>query len=196
MNHNKITITGDLGSGKSTVARELCKRLGYEYLSTGNIQREMAARLGLDTLEMNYRAKTDKEIDRLIDERLMQINDENKSYVLDSRLAWHFVKNSFKVYLTVQPEIAAQRVMEDTKRRNEPLSDNVNAKSQNLLERRRAEDDRFKKTYGIDCGNLNNYDMIVDTSELTVDEVVTIIIDIFGKWRSGRSYEKFANKKK
>lgn len=192
---SKITITGDLGSGKSSVAKELCKRLGYEYFSTGSIQRELAAQRGMDTLQMNYQAEKDKEIDRLIDERLMKINNENKSYVLDSRLAWHFVKNSFKIYLTVKPEIAAQRVMGDTKRRNEPQSDSITAKASNLLERRKAEDDRFKKTYGIDCADLDNYDVVVDTSGLTVNEVATVIIDIFGKWRNGKSYEKFSSKK-
>lgn len=191
MNHFKITITGDLGSGKSSVAKELCRRLGYEYFSTGNIQRELAAQRGMDTLQMNYQAEKDKEIDRLIDERLLQINNEKKSYVLDSRLAWHFVKNSFKVYLTANPEVAAQRVMSDMKRRNEPQSDDITSKSQNLLERRKAEDTRFKKTYGIDCADLSNYDAVIDTSSRTVEAVASIIIDLFVRWQRGERFDKF-----
>src|ERR1051325_4407656 len=122
MHANKISITGDLGSGKSSVAKELCKFLGYEYFSTGNIQRELARTKGMDTLEMNYYAEKNKGIDKLIDNNLIQINKENKSYVLDSRLAWHFVKDSFKIYLTVLPEIAAKRVLADTLRKNEPAA--------------------------------------------------------------------------
>ena len=37
-----ITISGMLGSGKSTVAKLLAQKLGYEYYSTGNAQREIA----------------------------------------------------------------------------------------------------------------------------------------------------------
>lgn len=191
MNYYKITITGDLGSGKSSVARELCHRLGYEYFSTGNIQRELAAQRGMNTLQMNYQAEKDKEIDRLIDERLMQINVEKKSYVLDSRLAWYFVKNSFKVYLTAQPDIAAQRVMNDQNRRNEPQSGDIASKSLNLLERRKAEDTRFKKTYGIDCANLSNYDAVIETSFSTVEKVADILMDLFLKWQKGETFEKF-----
>lgn len=189
MKHNKITITGDLGSGKSTVAKELCKRLGYEYLSTGNIQREMAAQRGIDTLEMNYQAEKDKEIDRLIDDRLRQINHEHKSYVLDSRLAWHFVKNSFKVFLTAAPEVAAQRVMNDQQRRNEPQADDVATKSQKLLERRKAEDTRFKKLYGIDCADPANYDAVIDTSHNTVEEIANLILELYARWQSGKNLE-------
>jgi len=180
---NIITITGDLGSGKSSVARELCRLLGYEYFSTGNIQRELAQQAGVDTLEMNYFAEKNKEIDRLIDDRLRQINNENKSYVLDSRLAWHFVKDTFKVYLTVQPEIAAQRVSGDRQRKNEPVIADLKAKALNLIERRKAEDRRFKATYGIDCSDLNNYDVVMDTSHSSVKEVANAILERYRKWQ-------------
>ena len=63
----KITLTGDLGSGKSVVSRILCERTGFEYISTGRVQRQLAQELGIDTLEMNRRADTDPTIDERID---------------------------------------------------------------------------------------------------------------------------------
>jgi len=191
MPNNKITITGDLGSGKSSVAKELCKMLGYEYFSTGSIQRELAQKRGMNTLELNYHAEKNKEIDRLIDERLVAINQEKKPYVLDSRLAWHFVKNSFKVYLTVEPGIAAKRVLKDKKRINEPDAKDEAGKALNLLERKSAEDKRFKKNYGVDCADLNNYDVVIDTSRSTAAEVSELIIELFSKWNSGKPFDKF-----
>ena len=56
MTNIKITITGDLGSGKSAVSNLLCERTGYDYVSTGRIQRQLAQEMGIDTLEMNRRA--------------------------------------------------------------------------------------------------------------------------------------------
>ena len=60
-----------------------------------------------------------KFVDKYIDDFLRNIEADksgSKTYILDSRLAWHFVPSSFKVYLTVRPEIAAERVMNDHKR--------------------------------------------------------------------------------
>ena len=45
-----ITITGDLGSGKSTVSNVLIDRLNYDYIYTGKIQREIAERYKMTTL--------------------------------------------------------------------------------------------------------------------------------------------------
>ena len=47
-----ITITGNLGSGKSSVAKIL-KEQGYEYSSTGNIFRQLAMEQGLSVEEFN-----------------------------------------------------------------------------------------------------------------------------------------------
>ena len=46
-----ITITGRLGSGKSTVAKLIVADHGYTYYSTGNIMRELAAEAGISILE-------------------------------------------------------------------------------------------------------------------------------------------------
>ena len=46
-----ITIDGPVASGKSTVARELARRLGYRYLDTGAMYRALtvaAQRAGID----------------------------------------------------------------------------------------------------------------------------------------------------
>lgn len=180
-----IAITGDLGSGKSTAAKALCKKLGYEYLSTGSIQRAMAAQQGLNTLEMNYLALSNKSIDEKIDNYLKEINGQGKPYVLDSRLAWHFVPHSFKVFATVQPAVAAQRVQSDTLRTGESEAESISQKSKELLERQEVENNRFRDKYHVDCRNFDNYDLIVDTSFHTVEEITRFI---------NRSYELFCQK--
>ena len=110
---NKITLTGDLGSGKSAVSALLCQQTGFSYLSTGQIQRKLAAEMGIDTLEMNRRADTDPSIDERIDGVFVSLNEDPDGYVVDSRLAWFFIPNSFKVYLSVDVHIAAQRILND-----------------------------------------------------------------------------------
>ena len=49
----RITIAGDIGSGKSTVAKKLADWLGVEPHSTGGIQRQLAQQRGLSVLELS-----------------------------------------------------------------------------------------------------------------------------------------------
>ena len=51
--YGKISLAGDLGSGKSTVSDILISRLGAEYYSTGAIVRSIAASKGMTVTELN-----------------------------------------------------------------------------------------------------------------------------------------------
>ena len=48
-----ITLSGDIGSGKSSVAAELKHLTGFDIIGTGKIQRAIAERRGVTTLELN-----------------------------------------------------------------------------------------------------------------------------------------------
>ena len=174
-----IAITGDLGSGKSSVAKIICQKAGYDYFSTGSLQRKLAAEKGMNTLELNYLSEKTNEIDDYIDAFLKNIDTDKsikKPIVLDSRLAWHFVKSAFKVYLRVRPEIAAQRVLADKARSNEPQTADLEETKNSLLERQKVEARRFKKLYRIDYLKTENYDLVIDTSRLSPEEVAAQIL--------------------
>lgn len=191
MGNYNISITGDLGSGKSSVAVELCKRLNFKYLSTGSMQREIAREKGMDTLQLNYFSENNVEIDEIIDARIKNISNLDESFVLDSRLAWFFVNKSFKLYLSVNPEVAAKRVLMDKERTGEPAGDDIKTKALNLLERRSVENRRFKRIYDVDCADLNNYNLVVDTTNSSVKEIVSIILEFYNLWVSGLHFSKF-----
>jgi cytidylate kinase len=179
MNPIHISITGDLGSGKSTVAKALCEIFKYQYLSTGGIQRQLAAEKGMNTLEFNKYTDENLSIDDYIDQRLKELNTANEAYVLDSRLAWHFVKNSYKIYLTAVNEVAAARVLIDDKRVGEPEAIDVDAKMKEQLERRTLENNRFEKNYGIKPNLFEDFDAVIDTSSASVEQLCTLIIDSY-----------------
>lgn len=182
-----ISITGDLGSGKSTVAKRICAEIGFDYFSTGTIQRKIAEERGIDTLQLNQLCGSDKSVDDLIDGRLRQMNEDGTTdIVLDSRLAWFFVGKSFKVYLTALHTVAAERVLNDDKRVGEPVGNKMEVLN-NLLERQRMENERFKDFYNADCFNLDNFDLIVDSSKSTVEDIAARIIEEFRKHCSGDS---------
>ena len=95
MKNVKISLAGDLGSGKSTVGKILAPLFGAEIYSTGTIQRGIALQMGMSTLELNRYMETHPEIDGMIDDGLRALEKEEKNLIIDSRMAWHFVPSSF-----------------------------------------------------------------------------------------------------
>ena len=174
-----ITITGKLGSGKSTVAKKLVELYGFEIFSTGAILRAAAAERGMDLLdlnkELNANLDSDRSMDDLIDNTTIRVASERKDdkLIFDSRMAWHFVPGAFKVFVTVDPRVATERVMKDP-RPGEPAED-VDELCAELVERSKVEQARFQYLYGVDYYDYKNFDLVVDSSTRTPDEVTAIV---------------------
>jgi len=178
-----ISISGDLASGKTSTATGLCRKLGYKLISCGDMHRGAAHELGMTTLESNVYAETNPWIDNAVDSALMALIADGSDCVIESRTAWHLLKSSFKIYLRVDPDVGAARAMSDTQRRNElRCSDQEHAKSQ-LLARKASENRRFLAEYGIDCSDLRNYDVVLDTTHLRPEHVIERLFIAFVTWR-------------
>ncbi|MDR2139548.1 MAG: cytidylate kinase family protein [Tannerella sp.] len=158
---NNITITGDLGSGKSAVAALLKDRLKFEVVSVGMLQRQLAEKYKLNTVAFNEYVESHPEIDLELDRMVAETGKKN-NLIFDSRLAWHFVENAFKVYLSVDDEIASRRIFSDKDRMNESYADMEQAKI-NIQKRRASELSRFKAQYHVALDDWSNYDLIIDT---------------------------------
>lgn len=182
-----ITINGHLGSGKSTVCALLQEKYGFSVFSTGSIQREFANSLNISTLELNKKSLDDLSFDRYIDNATVEYAKVHcgENVIFDSRLAWHFVPMSFKVRLTIDPKIAATRVFNHRQSEEERYSSVKEAMVQ-LSERQNAETERYKSIYGIDINDVNCYDYIVDTSNLTPHEVAELILDNYKQFINDR----------
>ena len=184
---SKITITGDLGSGKSAVSAILCERLGYEKYSTGKVQRKLANRYGMTTLELNEYAETHPEIDDEIDSVFKEFNRSPEGMIVDSRMAWHFMPDSFKVFLMVPVEVAADRIMSDTSRKREQYESRAHA-VRDLKARKESENRRFLEKYNADCTNPGNFDIAVNTANLRPEQVASIILAAFEIWKDVKVY--------
>lgn len=127
-------------------------------------------------LELSRVAEEDETIDREIDERSARLAGSGRSFVMDARLGWHFVPGSVKVFLDVRPEVAAARVY-GAGRHGERENVDFDATIAAISERTESERERYQNYYGIDYLDLSQYDLVVDTSELTPAEVVEAIRD-------------------
>lgn len=178
---SKITIAGRLGSGKSTIAKRLTERLNLPYHSTGSLQRAMAEKANLTTLELNKQSETNAAIDHTIDESTKQLDETESAFILDSRMAWHFVKRSFKLYLYVDSAISAERIFNDRERTSEAYQ-SVDEALQYIQEREQSEIRRFQQLYGADITDFANYDAVIDTSFAAVDDLTGLILALFQQW--------------
>ena len=173
-----ITLTGNLGSGKSTICRLLEQQYGYEVFSTGKVIRQIADDLNISVLEMNELMSKDHKYDHMIDDKTAQISRENqeKSILFDSRLAWHFVEKSFKVFLSVDLAEAARRVYADASR-GEVESYKSEADAAEQLEARAAnEDARYEELYGIHYFDFDNYNLILDSSYAKPEVIAALLM--------------------
>ncbi len=184
---NKISLAGDLGSGKSTVSEILVSRLGAEYYSTGAIVRAIANKKGMTVAELNVYMETHPEIDHEIDDGLRQLAYADKPMIIDSRMAWHFTKGTFKVYLSCDIETCSARIMAANRQGEHCTSYAETVKETRA--RRESEKKRYLEQYGVDIKELTNYSLIVDTSYATPDEVAECIITSYKKWQSDKSFK-------
>ncbi len=173
----QIAFSGKLGSGKSTVCAILKEKYGYEIYSTGTIQRKIAEEMGITTLELNKRMSEDPELDHIIDDAVVELSRARAgdNLIYDSRMAWHFAENTFKVYMYVDPTVAAKRVFLADRGNVEKYRD-VDEAREMLVARSIEENKRFKDIYGVDNFDYRNYDLIVDSTSATPEQIAEIIV--------------------
>jgi CMP/dCMP kinase len=182
-----ITIGGRPGSGKSTAARAAAEVLGYQHFSSGDLFRALGRERGTELLQTNLSAEKNSEVDRLVDTRLEEIGQTEDQVVIDSRTAWHWIPGSFKVFLDLDLETGAQRVlssMTEERLRNEHIPRDSIVYAQTLKERMESESRRYKALYDIDPYIMGNYNLVIDTGKNSKEETLQQILDGFRNWIS------------
>jgi len=183
-----ITIAGSLGSGKSSTAKKLAELLKYKHYSTGDFMRSIADKRGISLGDLSILAESDTSIDKELDDRNKEIG-QMSDIVLDSRLGFYFIPDSFKVFLELDPQIAAERILEDKKNnpnRNTESSGSFDTKEnivKDMENRFNSERKRYKDFYGIEDQTAHsNFDLVIDTKENSLEEVIKEIISKYNNW--------------
>lgn len=170
-----ITITGEPGSGKSTIGKKLAEKLGYERFYIGQIRRDAAKKMGMTLAEYNKYGETHPETDIEVDDYQKKLGQEKDNFIIEGRTSWFLIPHSIKLYITVDPLVGAQRVHKELQNENSRNEDKNIDTVESLLasHTRRMESDkmRYQKYYQKDCYDKNNFDFVIDTTDLTPDEV-------------------------
>ena len=180
---NVISISGDLASGKGTVSELLIEKLEYGIYRNGEYFRKLAKDYNMSLSEFGEFVTAHPEIDIEIENSAKEYAKTNDNFIIDARLGWYAVPESFKVYLKVDINEAAKRAFNDEKRKDLESYSSIEEHKQALLERTNGENERYLNLYGVDRTDMNNYDLVIDTTEMTPIEVAEKIINEYELWK-------------
>ena len=178
-----IAITGNIAGGKSKVASKIAAKLGMGTYFASSSFRKLARDYNMDIVAFNAYVERDPDIDKAIDKTISDYLSTHDNLVVDSRLAWFFEKDAFKVFITVDLDVAAERLALDSKNRNiEDKYDSAYDARIAIIKREHYEKDRYKREYGIDIFDYNNYDLVIDSTYLSTEELSNKIIQEYKLW--------------
>ncbi len=181
-----ITISGTPGSGKSTVAKILVEKLKAERIYVGGIRRELARKKGLTLEELNEYARTHPETDVDVDKEAAanarELDKKGKIVLVEGRTQFHFLPESLKLFIKVEPEEGARRIWKDLQdketqqQRNEGNIHSFEEMKKRIYERQDEDTFRYKKYYGIDPQDEKHYDYILDTTHITAGQAADKVL--------------------
>ncbi|MFW9821742.1 MAG: (d)CMP kinase [Candidatus Thorarchaeota archaeon] len=169
-----LTISGLHGTGKSTVGKLISQKLGIRYYSTGQAFRDLAKERNFSLEEYTDYVEKNPHIDKLLDDRITEIAKKD-NVIIDSQLSAYILETiaDFKILLTCPLKTRVTRMAERDK-------SSYQDKLKETLVREESELARYNKLYDIDLNDQlkieNLYDLIVDTTELTIEEVLDLIL--------------------
>lgn len=163
----RITLSGEVASGKSRVGRELANKLGYEFISIGERTREFAREHRMSIVDFQRKCCEDPELDKAIDKEFSTECSTREGLVIDYRLGFKFVANAYHIFLRVSDTVAIER-LKSANRDNET--------HRTIGERNASFRKQFIAAYGVDYTLEKHYDLIIDVDDLSIDEIVNQVL--------------------
>ncbi|MFC2174950.1 cytidylate kinase family protein [archaeon] len=177
-----IVIASQHGAGKSTVTELLSQHFSWlRTLDMGEKFRALAKDKGL-SIEEFTRLLTEKpeesdRIDREMDDWQKKEIAKGDIIVNSSVGAMLTEDADLKVLLTCPLNIRAKRVFEGKSRLGDSSFTSVAEVENDLVERDRNDQERYKRLYNFDMFDTDNYDVVIDTGEMTKKEAVQKVMD-------------------
>lgn len=175
-----ITIAGAPGAGKSTVKRLLAERLGLKAYSIGDLRGKMATARGMTIDEYNLLGLTDPSTDREADDYQKNLGETEDNFIIDGLMSWYFIPHGFKVFLDIDPDVAAARIyharMKEPDRDDEPRYTSVEDARHIISERMAVNSARYAKWYGANPLDRSQYNLVIDTTNISPELVLEQIL--------------------
>ena len=182
---SSIVISGPPAVGKTTVAKGLAKEFNLQYLSGGDVLKEMAKEHGFnsdgddwwDTEEgmkfLNQREQN-SEFDKNLDKKLTDLFNQGGMVITSYTLPW-LIQNGVKIWLEGSHESSTQRMQS----RDNMSSENAYHITKDRFDKNKA---LYKKLYGFNFGDDKDvFDVIINTDNLTANQVIDVTTETVRK---------------
>jgi len=164
----RVLLSGLSGTGSTTAAKRIAADLNLKYVYGGQIFRNLAREKGIALEELAESLEQDPDIEREIDERLIEEARQDNVLIEGRTIGWIFPDDlpAARIWLTCHLEERLRRVHD---REHHPRS------AENLLRREASDNRRYHALYGIESEDFSPFDLVIDTTNLSVEDVVNTI---------------------
>jgi cytidylate kinase len=132
--------------------------------------RALASEKKMTLGEFEELCRLDDQYDISVDKKVEDYGKSHNDFIFESRLAWYFIPDSFKIYFDCEFEERISRVAYREKKPLEQVREET-------LDRESAIAERYEKYYGIkDVTDKTNFDLVIDTKVHNLEEVVSLIL--------------------
>lgn len=168
-----LAVAGLPGTGTTTLCRLLSPRLNLPHVYAGQFFRQMAKEHGMDLVQFGEYAEKHPDVDNELDRRMIEVA-RNRGVILEGRMvAWQLAQansGGLKVLLEAPEDVRARRVAS-----REGATD-VEAVLHENRHREASEAKRYREFYGFDPNDPRHYDVVIDSSDKTPDQVAEIVL--------------------
>lgn len=170
--YRNIAISGDSGTGTTTLAKKLAFKLGWAYFNTGQFVRAWHQEHNIPLEESD---KIPEEVDRELEAKGQERMKNEEGLVFEARLAGWLSKDLpdvLKILCVADEETRLQRVAERDKVTLQEAEEKTIKRAQELQK-------KFKKLYGVeDALNPQYFDLVIDTGKLNANEALEEVMSL------------------
>ncbi|MDH5463086.1 MAG: cytidylate kinase family protein [Nitrosopumilus sp.] len=173
-----IVISGPPAVGKTTVAKGLAEEFQLQYLSGGDVLKEMAKEQGFDSdsddwwdteegMKFLSQREQNSEFDKKLDKKLILLFNEGGMVITSYTLPW-LIKDGIRIWLEGSHESSSKRMQS---------RDNMSPSDAYEITKKRFDKNKalYKKLYDFDFGDDKSvFDLIIDTDNLSAQQVIDV----------------------
>jgi cytidylate kinase len=173
-----VIISGPPAIGKTTVAKGLAEEFNLQYLSGGDILKNIAKEEGFssdnndwwdtqDGMKFLNQRKINYDFDKKVDKKLQEFFHQGNVVITSYTLPW-LVNNGIKLWLSGSTENSAKRMQR---------RDNVSESNALQIVKKRFDENKiiYKSLYDFKFGeDLSVFDKIINTDNLNAEEVLEL----------------------
>lgn len=168
-----VTVGGLPGTGSSTLCSVLERALDLPFVYTGQIFRQQAVEHGMTLEEFNELAQHDENVDRSLDDRQLDYLRKG-GLILEGRLSGWLAHNeripAFKVWVVCDDGERIRRLVARD-------GGDARTRARADAERVEREADRYRRYYGADLEDLSIYDLVVDSTDRTPEQLAERVLE-------------------